>query len=264
MPGLNGPFTTKYATPTPGYVGCGAYLFNDVFFSFTPPVTGLYSFNTCSPVSPLGYDQNAATNLSVHAGTGGGCSTLTAVGGCDTPCSSANLPMGGGLSKVAAINMTGGTPYLIRVGDDAPQFNGKFWLTVNGPPSNDDCSAAVPLPVNGQVAGDNSTASSAPNNPAPTCVASASRDVWYTYVYPGPATCAATTTLSLCGTASNMDSVLSVYTGACGNLTSVACNDDGCLPASHESVLSFTPTIGVTYFVSVSRSARAARARRSR
>jgi hypothetical protein len=48
------------------------------------------------------------------------------------------------------------------------------------------------------------------------------------------------------------DSVITVYTGSCGSLTEVACDDDTCATPSLGSQLSFTATCNTTYIIRVS------------
>jgi hypothetical protein len=71
-------------------------------------------------------------------------------------------------------------------------------------------------------------------------------DVWYSYVAP----CNGTATFSFCqggGTAS-FDTVLAAFTGTCGSLTQIACNDDFCATASE---MTFAATSGTQYHIAV-------------
>src|SRR5262249_47428152 len=53
---------------------------------------------------------------------------------------------------------------------------------------------------------------------------------------------------------SDYDTVLSVYTGSCGNLTRLACSDDfgSTIAESNRSVLTFAARAGTTYLIEVS------------
>ncbi len=109
-------------------------------------------------------------------------------------------------------------------------------------PSNDECSAPLPL-----VVGANFVDTTGATNSAgfPAACATSGADAWYVYT----ATLTGSATLSLCAAcgSATFDSVLSAYTGACGgSLTSVACNDDVC---GLQSQVTFPVTVGTTYLV---------------
>jgi hypothetical protein len=113
---------------------------------------------------------------------------------------------------------------------------GSFNLNVNCviPPANDDCANATPLTCGGTQAGSTDGATAGPGEAAP--------GVWYTIVGDG-----STISVSNCGNAS-FDSVIEVYTGACGDQTLVTSNDDAC---GAQSTASWLSTTGVTYYVLV-------------
>jgi len=111
-------------------------------------------------------------------------------------------------------------------------------------PVNDTCSGALvisapPSAVNGTTLG--ATNSSGIFN----ACAAAHRDVWYTYTHTGPST---GVNFETCGGAS-WDTVVAAYTGTCGNLTPVACNDDAC--NGLQSSITISATTGTTYFIRV-------------
>ncbi|MEM7198893.1 MAG: VCBS repeat-containing protein [Planctomycetota bacterium] len=79
------------------------------------------------------------------------------------------------------------------------------------------------------------------------CGAPMGNDVWYTY----QPSVSGFVTLSLCpygGGGSFFDTCLAVFTGTCGSLVEIACNDDFCGTASE---VTFMATAGVTYYVAV-------------
>lgn len=69
-------------------------------------------------------------------------------------------------------------------------------------------------------------------------------DVWYRYTPP----CGGPTTFDVCNLA-NYDTRLAVYTGSCGDLTLVACNDDAAGCSGLTSKLTFPNDCGVTYLI---------------
>jgi hypothetical protein len=111
------------------------------------------------------------------------------------------------------------------------------------PPGNDTCAGAIPL-VGGEVSTTNTANATSTGDPVPGCQGSAGKGVWYTYT---PAS-SGTVSVSTCG--STYDTVLAVYSGSCGSLTPVACNDDNgpSCPGSQASV-SFSVTGGTTYYI---------------
>lgn len=115
------------------------------------------------------------------------------------------------------------------------------------PPTNDNCGGAFALAAGVQVSGSTQWAT---NDGSANCGSSAtSPDVWFTYTTAG----SGTVTIDTCG--SSFDTVVSVYTGSCGALTQIACNDDnasaGPCPGGTTSYLTFTSTAGTTYRVRV-------------
>ncbi|MBK8268222.1 MAG: hypothetical protein IPK83_07900 [Planctomycetes bacterium] len=90
------------------------------------------------------------------------------------------------------------------------------------PPSNDDCAAAIPLTNQAYTVG---TTANATHSTTATCDTNvASRDVWYSFTEAH----AGTLTVDTCGACGNsdIDTALAIYSGSCGSLTQVACNDD--------------------------------------
>ncbi len=104
---------------------------------------------------------------------------------------------------------------------------------------NDECSGALVL-TPGATAFDTTTATTSPET---WPCASGGADLWYTYT--------ATTTndvrFETCG--SLFDTALQVFTGDCGTLTSVACNDDAC--SLQSAILVGNVAVGTTFYVRV-------------
>ena len=112
-------------------------------------------------------------------------------------------------------------------------------------PANNDCAGAVLLtestsctPTSGTVA--NATAST----PATTCDGTANDDVWYRFV-----ATSANTKITVDGSA-GFDAVFQVFSGSCGALTSIACQDTS-LNDGVESIQFGNLVVGQTYFVRV-------------
>src|SRR6266702_307162 len=111
------------------------------------------------------------------------------------------------------------------------------------PPSNDPCSGAIAMTA-GTTYTVNTTYATSTGDPTPVCQGSFGRGVWYTYT---PAS-SGTVTISTCG--SDFDTVVAVYSGSCGSLTPVACNDNsGPSCATSRASVSFFGVSGTTYFI---------------
>ena len=102
---------------------------------------------------------------------------------------------------------------------------GQYCAVFDAGVANDGCGEAGPL-----VMGLNpccTTRGATSSTPAMSCGA-ASGDVWYFFT----AQCTAPHTFDTCSTATGFDTVLEVYGGTCGALTSLGCSDNSCGPLS--------------------------------
>ncbi len=92
-------------------------------------------------------------------------------------------------------------------------------------PANDECASPVVLLDGTSASLTNVLATTNPSDPAFTC-APAANDVWFTYT----PSCSGTVVLAMCPApaVSSIDAVMEVFSGACGSLTFLACDDDGC------------------------------------
>ena len=110
-------------------------------------------------------------------------------------------------------------------------------------PANDECAGAITV-VNGPNNITNVGATTNPTVPGGACAfqgaANFTHDVWYKYT----ATCTGNLTVDTCGTTGNVtDTVLSLFSGRCTNLTELICDDDSCGDANN---LLSSATIPVT------------------
>lgn len=106
--------------------------------------------------------------------------------------------------------------------------------------AQDECVTATPVfdGANGPFTNVGST-----TNPAQlwTC-AFGDNDVWFAYL----ASCTGNAVANTCG--GGFDTVLEVFSGGCGALTSIDCNDDAC---GLQSQVGWSATIGTTYYIRV-------------
>jgi hypothetical protein len=110
----------------------------------------------------------------------------------------------------------------------------------SGAPVNDLCTGAIPVTCGSTTAGNTATATI---DAVGTCVTALNTapGIWYTFVGTG-----LNTTFSLCG--SGYDTKIGVFTGTCASLVCVTGNDDFC---GLQSQVSFTATLGTTYYILV-------------
>jgi hypothetical protein len=122
---------------------------------------------------------------------------------------------------------------------DSP--SGVLAFNIPGLPNIDNCANAQSLTCGSIVTG--STVASTLDGPGTSCTGgSVAADNWYTFTGTG-----ANVTASLCG-GTDYDSKLDIYTGTCGALTSVVCNDDAC---GLQSAITWPTVLGTTYYIRV-------------
>ncbi len=154
-------------------------------------------------------------------------------------------------TTVTFVVPAGGTTGAVTVSTPLGTATGPVF-TVPATPTNDLCSATVPLlPCNGSVLG-TTTLSTSIGDPTAACnavtIEPASGGVFYRFIGTG-----GSVTLSTCDAATTFDTKLFVYTGSCANLVCVTANDDvTCTPRQYASSLTFTSVTGTTYYVFVS------------
>ncbi len=188
----------------------------------------------------------STTTLSSSVWTGD-CASLALVPG---SCSTVNLRTVTGL--------TVGETYYVRVytATGTTGQNTTFDICIGTPPpppANDDCTGAVEIIAGGNfsaspVTGSNISATSTVGLPTFICQTNRSNDVWYFVTVPA----SGTLTIETQGAPGTVmtDSVISIYTGVCGSLVEVGCDDDtGTGNFSIEPLTGLTP--GSTLYIGV-------------
>lgn len=178
----------------------------DVWFSYTPPSTGLVIMTLCADFD---------AQLAVHSA-------------CDQPPRAcADEPLGA--CERLNVRVQEGVPVLVRVGGRAGAV-GAGTLAISPPPPpppNDLCSAATPISLGQTLAFDTSFAL---GEGALSCaLSSGGPDVWFAYT----PLASDVVTISLCGSA--FDTALSVF-ASCADQQPIACNDDFCEVSSQLDV----------------------------
>lgn len=107
---------------------------------------------------------------------------------------------------------------------------------------HDDCEFALPISCGEVAFGQTITATI--DGPGKACNGSSvGPDVWYLFAGTGEYI-----TASLCGAGTDYDTKIDIYTGTCGALSSVACNDDYCYSKSQ---VSWQSVSGTDYYIRV-------------
>ena len=217
---------------TDGTASCGASgSSRDVWYRWTAPCTGNLVLNTCGSA----YD----TVISVHTGA---CGSLTQIACNDDAGNNGACPFT--LQSYLSVPVTSGTTYYIRVAGFSSNA-GAYVLTIDQQ-INDRCANASTAIVG---ANPFSTLCATVDGPGNCGASTNSPDVWFAYTAP----CSGTATMYTCGSA--YDTVINAFSGSCGSLTSIICNDDapaGPCAFTLLSYISFPQTAGETYLIRVS------------
>nr|WP_294860159.1 T9SS type A sorting domain-containing protein [uncultured Fluviicola sp.] len=205
-------YTNAAATASPGVPapGCASYSGGDVWFSAVVPANGI-----------LTVDMNTGvildSGLAFYSGT---CGSLTLIE-CDDDDSG-----NGNMSMINGTGLTPGSTVFIRVWEYGGDNNGTFSICASSPVpmTNDDPCTAISLPVNASCSYIGATSVGATNTAgvtAPGCASYSGEDVWFTAVVPATGSIMVNT-----NSGTMTDSGMAFYTGTCGSLTLLECDDD--------------------------------------
>ncbi|TAL00709.1 MAG: hypothetical protein EPO07_09355, partial [Verrucomicrobia bacterium] len=168
---------------------------------------------------------------------------------------------GCGLQSIITFPAVAGQTYLIRVSGAAGAYG---WFAIQAqqsvtPPPNDYCTNAIAVNIGSPAAcgttdcATPSLSNNIPTIPLPCAGSITANDVWYTFT----PQCNGPITIDTCGTcpgSNTFDTVLSAYTGGCGSLIQIACNNNMIVPppCKKNSIIGFPGVAGVTYHIRVS------------
>ncbi len=112
----------------------------------------------------------------------------------------------------------------------------KFNEASNGIVNNDQCAEAIPLNIGSTFATSPVTASilvaTTSADITPSCQSSSGFDVWYSIVVPASGNVTIETQVADVNSMTN--TVLSAFTGTCGSLSQIDCDDDSGLPGTND------------------------------
>lgn len=217
--GVNPGFSNVGATTSAPAWPCGTGA-ADVWFVYTATCSGAVAVDTC------GAGTNFDTTLEVFSGN---CGSLVSQGCNDDTC--------GLHSSVTAI-VTAGNTYYIRVGGYSGA-TGSFDLTVTGCNAADECTGAIPLRIGANGLFTNALATTSAM--AWSCGSNTGNDLWFAYQVTAPAV----VTFDTCSANTDFDTVMQVFSGSCGSLNLLACNDDMGAAACPSSSLRSRVTVAV-------------------
>lgn len=231
-------YTNANATATAGVTapGCASYSGGDVWFTAVVPASGTLIVDTQTGVM-------TDSGMAFYSGT---CGSLTLI-----ECDDDDSPNG----LMSYINRTGLTPgatIWIRVWEYGNDNNGTFGICATMPPlppSNDDPCSAQPIPVNiacNYSTYTNAAATATTGVTAPGCASYSGGDVWFTIVVPASGTFTIDTQTGVM-----TDSGMALYTGSCGALTLLECDDDDSANGLMSSITRTGMTPGATVWIRV-------------
>jgi len=108
--------------------------------------------------------------------------------------------------------------------------------------ANDFCSGAIPISSSTYTNTQSTVPATSLGDPVPSCIPGFGNGVWYKYSQQ------ASGSISVDSFGSDFDTGLAAYTGSCGSLIEMACNDDA---GGQTSQITFPVTGGVTYYILV-------------
>ncbi len=182
----------------------------------------------------------------VHEVLSGDCSGLTSVLVSDANTSNPSGLIPGNTYYVRVFSFaTGGTPstsFNVCVGTPPP------------PPANDDCSGAVPMSAgtdfaSGSMEATTGGATGTAGVPAPGCGSYLGGDVWYSVVVPDTGNLTVET-----GAAQGIttfDSAIALYSGDCGSMTLISCDDDGAATDAFSKLVLTNRTPGEVIYIRI-------------
>ena len=202
-------------------------------FTFTPATTGAYTIQQASSFAYIDYQFRTVASGCAAAG-------WTCI---DDLSGASNSP---------SFTLTGGVQYYLLL-DPESTAGGNISFTIGCPivaPSNDDCNNAIPLTLNTSCSYSNyttagATASTTPSTPpVPGCASYSGGDVWFSFLVPANGEVTVDTQ-----TGGMTDSGMAWYTGTCGALSLLECDDDDSANGLMSSITRTGLTPGTTIYV---------------
>ena len=217
-------------------LGAGTAILNDVWFTWTAPTSGVAILETCNVTG---------VDTKIAAYDGATCPVNPTLACNDDNCSFTFQ------SKILW-PVVAGNAYLIQFGNYPGNFppatpgTGIFNLSVQLPPTNDDCSTPIAISGTGTTSYDNTLASTNIQGQSETLCnifgsTAINNDIWYSWT----ATFSGYAEVTSCGGFN--DTKISIFGGTgCPAGSSIACSDDFC---GAQSRVTFPCIAGQTYTI---------------
>jgi Secretion system C-terminal sorting domain len=220
---------------------------DDVFYTFTSTIAGIYTFSFSDLVATTG----TATTLGMHVYTGACGALVEVTGGCDFGFGSAG-------SGSRTVTLAAGTTYTLRLWTGSTANSGTFNFCITAPappPANDECAGAITVttqPYNATCVSSTAATTNGAGASAVTetsCVTTNDNDdIFYTF------TATATTQVlrfsnmvATLGTATTLG--YQVFSGSCAGLTQLASCNTGFGSAGSGSTFITGLTINTVYYL---------------
>ncbi len=236
--GNNTSATDSGELPTPS---CASYSGGDLWYTIMVPASGSV---TVDMGNAGGFTDSG---MSIYSGTCGGLAEIE----CDDDDSADGL-----FSMIELTGQTPGAVLYVRVWEFGNNTFGDFNICAFGPapppptPVNDVCSGAVALPVGTAcsftIATNESTTDSG-ELPTPSCASYSGGDLWYTVTVPA----SGNVTVDMGNASGFTDSGMSIYSGTCGGLAEIECDDDDSADGLFSMIALTGQTPGATLYVRV-------------
>jgi hypothetical protein len=107
--------------------------------------------------------------------------------------------------------------------------------------ANDQCAGAITIGSSSYTQAQSTTSATSTGDPLPSCVSAFGNGVWYKYTPPSNGQIVVDTI------GSDFDTGLAFFTGTCGSLTQVACDDNA--GSNSTSALTNSVAVGTTYYI---------------
>jgi hypothetical protein len=221
---------------TDGPADCLGQIYRDIWYDHTATSTGTLTVSTC-------HQSTLDTKIAIYDGLI--CPPGPPIGCNDDfgACQS--------FTSIATAPVVAGRHYLIRLGAFGSTATGTGTLTITPPtlpPIFDQCATAPWVDCDSSTTFSNAAGSTDPTDPAFSCRFSGAAQgfgtSWFRFTAIGPRA-----TLDTNGSLTS-DTLLAVYSGTCGALTEIGCDDDG-----GDGFLSMVTVdelnVGQTYYVQV-------------
>ncbi|MBL0293493.1 MAG: T9SS type A sorting domain-containing protein [Saprospiraceae bacterium] len=211
-------------------------------FSCTGPgLSGpTYNYSGCPTSYSVSYIVTALGSATSYSLTNANGYTIT-------PSTVTSVPTTVTISGIPIGSPTGNTT-LVHNGDANCNYVISSVTATSCPATNDECASAIPLTVGtscsfttySNTGGTNST------NSAPTCASYAGGDVWFSAVVPASGDLVIDTQ-----TGDILDSGMQLYSGSCGSLTAIECDDDDSGNGSMSRISRLDLTPGSTVYIRI-------------